>query len=176
MTVLETSRLTVRQLTPDDAEFVLRLLNEESFLRFVGDRGVRTLEDARKYILDGPIRSYERHGYGLSLVELKGDRRAIGICGLLNRDSLDDVDIGFALLPEFWGNGYAYESASAMLAFAVIEFDLDRVVAVTKPDNAASIRVLEKLGMRFERMVRLSEDATELQLFATSEQGGRAAG
>lgn len=127
---------------------------------------MRTLEDARKYLRDGPLDSYRRHGLGLYLVERKDDGAAIGICGLLKRDSLDDVDVGFAFLPRFWRRGYAFESAAAVLAHGRDSLGLSRIVAVTQSDNVASIRTLEKLGLDFERMVRLSDDEPELQLVA----------
>ena len=166
MKVLETSRLILRRLSIEDADFILDLVNEPSWLRFIGDKGVRTIADAREYILKGPVESYERFGFGLYLVELKRDGIPIGICGLIKRESLKDVDIGFAFLPKFWGNGYAYESASAVMAYGRSAFGLDRIVAVTTPDNHSSIKVLEKLGLRFEQMVKLSEDGPEIKLFA----------
>lgn len=167
MSVLDTDRLRLRHLTLEDADFILELVNEPSWLRFIGDRGVRTLDDARKYILTGPMESHQRFGFGLNVVELKkdGGRSPIGICGLIKREALPDVDIGFALLPKFWGQGYAYESASAVLAFAQRELGLRRIVAITNPDNVRSIRVLEKLGLRFQQMMRLSDDGPELKLF-----------
>ena len=165
MKVLETERLVLRRLTVEDAEFVLGLLNEPSFVRFIGDRGVRTIADAREYILKGAIGSYERHGFGMYLTELKEDRTPLGICGLLQRESLQDVDIGFAFMPQFWARGYAYESASAVMAYGKSTLGLSRIVAVTTPHNHGSIRVLEKLGMRFEQMTRLSEDGPELELY-----------
>lgn len=164
MKVLETTRLVLRWLEVEDAEFILALLNEPSFLRFVGDKGVRSIADARDYILHGPIASYERFGFGLFRTELKTGV-PIGICGLLKRDSLEDVDVGFALLPEYWGQGYAFEAASAVLTYARDVFALQRIVAITDPDNFASIKVLEKLGLRFERMVKLSEGTPEIKLF-----------
>jgi len=165
--VVETERLTLRRLEIGDAEFMLGLLNDPSFLRFIGDKGVRTLDDAREYILNGPVASYERFGFGLYLTALKGDRAAIGICGLLKRDSLKDVDVGFAFLPQFWSKGYAFEAASAVMAYGRNVLGLTRIVAITSPDNEASIRLLEKLGMRFEAMVRLSEESPEIRLFAS---------
>ena len=167
MKVLETTRLVLRWLEVEDAEFIFGLLNEPSFLRFVGDKGVRSIADARDYILHGPIASYERLGFGLFRTELKIGV-PIGICGLLKRDSLEDVDIGFALLPEYCGQGYALEAASAVLTYAREVFALQRIVAITDPDNFASIKVLEKLGLRFERMVKLSEGAPEIKLFGTA--------
>ena len=164
--VLETDRLVLRWLAVEDAEFILQLLNEPSFLRFVGDKGVRTIDDAREYILNGPLKSYERFGFGLYLTELKEPRLPIGICGLLKRDSLENVDGGFAFLPQCWRQGDAFESASAVMAHGRDVFGLDRIVAITSPENEGSIKVLEKLGLKFERTTKLSEDAPEVKLFA----------
>jgi RimJ/RimL family protein N-acetyltransferase len=165
--VLETDRLTLRHLSPDDAEFILELLNEPSFLRFIGDKGVRTLEDARNYILNGPVAMYNRLGFGLYLTELKEDGVPIAICGLIKRDGLEDVDIGFAFLPRFWAKGYAYEASSAVMAYGKDVLGLKRIVAITSLDNDASRKLLEKLGLRFERMVKLSEDTEEVRLFVS---------
>ena len=164
--VIETPRLALHRLTTDDADFILELLNEPSFLRFIGDKGVRTREDACRYILDGPMASYERFGFGLYRVERKDGGEPIGICGLLKRDSLEDVDVGFAFLPRFWSNGFAFESASAVLAHGRQTWGLKRILAITSPDNEASIRLLAKLGFRFERMARLSEETPEVKVFA----------
>jgi ribosomal-protein-alanine N-acetyltransferase len=166
-TVLETSRLRLRLISADDAAFILRLLNEQSFIQNIGDRNVRTLEDARAYILKGPIASYEKHGFGLWLLETRETGERIGICGLLKRDVLPDVDIGYALVPEFWSKGYAMESASAVLSYASGALGLKRVVAVVNANNQSSIRLLEKMGFAFEQMVRLAEDAPEIKLYAS---------
>lgn len=166
MSVIETERLILREMALDDAEFILGLLNQPSFLRHIGDKGVRTLDDARDYILNGPVESYQRNGFGLYLVESKESQAPMGICGLLKRETLDDVDVGFAFVPEFWSRGYAFESASAVLAYARDALGLERIVAVVSPGNQASIKLLEKLGLRFERMVRLSDDEPEIQLFS----------
>ena len=166
MTVLETARLRLGHLAPEDAGFILRLVNEPSWLRFIGDRGIRTLDQARNYIESGPMASYQRFGFGLYRVELTHDQIPIGICGLIKRQALPEVDLGFAFLPEFWGQGYASEAAAAVLTFAQTTLGLQRVVAITNPDNERSIRVLEKLGLRFERMVALAEASPELKLFA----------
>ncbi len=164
--ILETQRLRLRMLSVDDAAFVLRLLNQPSFIQNIGDRGVRNLDDGRAYILKGPIASYEKFGFGLWLIEKMPDALPIGICGLLKRDVLDDVDIGYALLPEFCSQGYALESASAVMTYAWEKLGLQRVVAVTNPNNESSIRLLEKMGFHYERMVRFSEDGPEIKLFA----------
>jgi RimJ/RimL family protein N-acetyltransferase len=164
--ILETERLRLRRLSVDDAEFILRLLNEPSFIQNIGDREVRTIEDARAYILKGPIASYEKFGFGLWIVEAKSPGLPIGICGLLKRDMLEDVDIGYALLPEFWSQGYAFESASAVMSYAREKLGAKRVLAVVNADNQRSIRLLEKMDFQYERMVRLAEDAPEIKLFA----------
>jgi len=165
MTPIETERLLLCQLTADDAPFILELLNEPSFLRFIGDKGVRTLDDARDYILKGPIDSYERRGFGLYLVKLRDGGVPIGICGLVKRDALEDVDIGFAFLPSFWSRGYALESAAAVMNYGRAVIGLNRIVGITDPDNASSIRLLEKLGLQFERMVQLPDNVGENKLF-----------
>jgi [ribosomal protein S5]-alanine N-acetyltransferase len=165
MDLLETARLVLRRLTEDDAEFILQLLNEPSFLRFIGDRGVRTLDDARAYVRNGPMASYAQFGFGLLLVSRKEDGAPIGICGLLKRDTLEDADVGFAFLPPHWSKGYAVESAMAVLVHGHAAFDLRRVVAIVQPDNLGSIRVLEKLGLRFERMIRMTADGPDIMLF-----------
>jgi RimJ/RimL family protein N-acetyltransferase len=163
----ETDRLRLRTLTPDDAEFMLGLLNESSFIQNIGDRGVRTIDDARSYILNGPVASYEKHGFGLWLVEVKESGAPIGICGLLKRDALDETELGYALMPEYWSKGYALESASAVMAYAREELGLKRVAAITDAGNESSIRLLEKIGFKYEGMIRLSDDAPELKLFAS---------
>ncbi|HSE36696.1 MAG TPA: GNAT family N-acetyltransferase [Blastocatellia bacterium] len=166
MRVLETQRLILRRLSDDDAEFILQLVNEPSFKKNIGDKGVRSIADALQYIETGPVASYDRFGFGLYLVVLKETGASIGICGLIKRESLEDVDVGYAFLPSFWSKGYAVEAASAVVSYGKQVFGLSRIIAITTPDNAGSIKVLEKLGLRFERMIRLSEDEPELKLFA----------
>ena len=165
--VLETQRLRLLRMAEEDAPFLLGLLNEPSFLRFIGDRGVRTEDDARAYVRNGPLASYRQHGFGLYTVTLKATAAPIGICGLLRRETLPAPDVGFAFLPAYWSQGYAYESARAVLDHGRDALGVTRVLAVTTVDNAASIRLLEKLGLRYARMVRLSNDAPALRLFST---------
>jgi RimJ/RimL family protein N-acetyltransferase len=165
LNILETERLLLRQFSAEDAEFILEQVNEPSFIQNIGDRGVRTLDDARAYISNGPVASYAKNGFGLFLVALKETGESIGMCGLIKRDTLNDVDIGYAFLPKFWGKGYAVEAARSVKAYAKDVIGLKRIVAITDPANEASIRVLEKIGLRFERMVRLSADDIELKLF-----------
>jgi len=167
MQITETARLALREFTAEDAPFILRLVNDPAWLRFIGDRGIRTLADAAAYIAQGPVASYARCGYGLWLVARKTDGAPLGMCGLLKRDTLEDADLGFAFLPEFGGQGYAHEAAAATLAHGRAACGLRRIVAITAPDNARSIRLLEKLGFRFERLVRLVPDKPETKLFAS---------
>jgi RimJ/RimL family protein N-acetyltransferase len=164
MTVLETERLILRHFNLDDAPFVLTLLNEPSFLQYIGDKKVRTIDDARQYITNGPRASYERHGFGLYRVELADSNTPIGMCGLLKRDELPDPDIGFAFLPDYWNKGFAFEAATAVLNYAREQLKLHRVLAIVNPDNDASIKLLEKLGLRFERM------NGEVKLYALPDQ------
>jgi RimJ/RimL family protein N-acetyltransferase len=170
MIVIRSERLRLRELELQDDEFILDLLNEAPFVRFIGDKGVRNLPDAREYILKGPMDSYRRFGFGLYLAMLADSALPIGICGLVKRDSLPDVDVGFAFLTRYWSRGYAAESAAAVLAYATQQLQLPRIVAITAPDNLASIAVLEKIGLRFERMVRLTENGAELKMFGPSPE------
>lgn len=165
--VLQTTRLILRRISLDDAAFILELLNDPAFVRNVGDKGVRTIDDARQYILKGPIENYERLRFGLYLVELQDTAVPIGICGLLKRETLEDVDIGFAFLPYHRSKGYAVESASAVMTYGRDVLGLKRIVAVTSRDNDSSANVLGKIGLRFERMIRLPHDEAELKLFAS---------
>lgn len=159
---MNTARLHLRRLEPSDAPFILRLVNEPSWLRYIGDRKVRTLDDARAYIEKGPMEMYGRLGFGLLLVEREG--APIGLCGLIQRDTLPDVDIGFAFVPEHWGQGYAAEAAEAVLADGRDRLGLSRVIAITSLDNDRSIHLLGKLGFRFERLIG-GPDGTQLRLF-----------
>jgi RimJ/RimL family protein N-acetyltransferase len=168
MIVLETERLVLRRLSADDAEFILQLLNQPSFLQYIGDKGVRNNDDAINYIQTGPVASYERFGFGLYLVELKDTAVPIGICGLLKRDTLPDVDVGFAFLPDYWSRGYAFEAAAAVMNYGKEVLGLRRIVAITSLDNDSSIRLLEKIGLKFEGLIQLAEDQPEVRLFGTS--------
>lgn len=164
MTPLTTDRLRLRRLTLDDAPFILDLVNQPSWLENIGDKGVHDLDGARDYLRNGPLAMYEDHGFGLYCIERADDGTAMGMCGLIKRDTLDDVDIGYALLPQYWGQGYAREAAHATLQHGLRDFGLQRVVAITSPGNASSARLLESLGFRLERMLSLSRD-DEVKLF-----------
>lgn len=164
--LLQTERLILRHLIVNDAPFILELLNEPSFIQNIADRGVRTLDDARTYLHNGPMASYQRHGFGLLAVELKATGEPMGMCGLIKRDNLPDVDIGFAFLPRYWGKGYAYEAAAAVLTYGREVHKLARIVAIVLPSNSGSINVLQKLGLTFEQMIIWDDDGAELKLFA----------
>lgn len=164
--VLVTERLRLRHATSADREFALALVNDSEFIRNIGDRGVRTLVDAERYLHDGPISSYEKFGFGMYIVELKDARTPIGFCGFVQRDWLPDVDIGFAFLPQYRSQGYALESARAVKAYGRDVLGLTRIVAIVSPANVDSIRLLEKIGLRFESMVRPANEDADIQLFA----------
>jgi len=169
--ILETPRLVLREFTHGDDAFVLRLLNEPSWLRFIGDRGVRDLAGAVRYLEDGPGASYARNGFGLWCVTPREGGGPVGMCGLIRRDTLPDVDLGFAFLPGAWGRGYAREAAAAVLAHARDVLGLKRILAITDPENTASIRVLERVGMRREGSVRMPGESIDLLLFAWPPAG-----
>jgi RimJ/RimL family protein N-acetyltransferase len=164
--VLVTQRLRLRHATTADREFALALVNDPDFVRNIGDRGVRTPADAERYLQDGPIASYEKFGFGMYIVELKDSHTPIGFCGFVRRDWLPDVDIGFAFLPQYRSQGYALESASAVKAYGCNVLGLRRIVAIVSPGNADSIRLLERLGLRFESTVRPVNENADIQLFA----------
>jgi RimJ/RimL family protein N-acetyltransferase len=168
--IFETERLLLREITLEDAPFILALVNDPDWLRFIGDRGVRSLEQAREYILRGPIAMYAQYGYGLWLATRKSDLQSVGLCGLLRRAGLADADLGFAVLPAFRSQGYTSEASAATLRYARRVVGLQRVAAITSTDNHASARVLERLGLKFEHMLRLPDDEEELKLFAIEWQ------
>ena len=151
MKILETERLALRHLSAGDAEFLIELLNDPAFIQNIGDRGVRTTADAHAYIQNGPAASYAKNGFGLSLVILKETGESIGVCGLIKRDALEDVDIGYAFLPRYRSMGYAVESTLAVKKYATDVIGLERLVAIVDPNNFSSIRVLEKIGFTFEK-------------------------
>lgn len=175
MIVLQTDRLILRYLTTDDAEFVLRLVNDPSFIANIGDRGIRSLEQATNYLLDGPMSSYRHHGHGPYMVALKAALVPIGLCGLLKRLQFDDVDLGYALLPEFWRQGFAFEAASAVLDYAYDSLNLPRTLGLVSPDNAPSIRLLEKLGFEFSELRQMKEDGppTAVYMHTSSRKRNR---
>lgn len=163
--VATTERLRLRHLVLDDAAFILELVNQPEWLRHIGDRNVRDLDAARAYLRNGPLAMYARHGFGMYAIELKSGGAPIGMCGLLKRDSLPDVDIGYALLTAHVGHGYALEAAGACVDLARRQFRLPRLIAMTLPDNTRSAQLLLRLGMQFERRFLHGDPAEELSLY-----------
>ena len=162
---LETPRLRLREFVADDAAFVLGLLNEPSFIEFIGDRGVRTLEDAGRYLREGPMKSYRENGHGLLRLSLAGDDTPIGMCGLVKRDTLPHPDIGFALLPQYWNQGYVTEAAAAAMRHGREALGLRTILGITSPANVRSITVLGKLGLHFIEEKPLGDRPEPLRVF-----------
>lgn len=160
--ILETERLRLRQFTLNDTKFIIELLNSPGWIEFIGDRNVKTEEQAIEYLKNGPLKSYAKNGHGLSLVETK-EGQPIGMCGIIKRDSLDNADIGFAFLPEFMGKGLAFEIANATLIYAFNILKVSKLLAITLPNNVKSIKLLEKIGMRFVKISRHNDE--DLMLF-----------
>jgi RimJ/RimL family protein N-acetyltransferase len=165
MKILETKRLSLRQLTLEDAGFLLELMNEPDFIKYVADRGLRKTADAAKYLSEKILPSYVSHGFGFCRVELKETSIAIGICGLVKRDTLDAPDLGFSILERFRGNGYAYEAAAAIMDYGRNVLGLAQILGVTAPQNRTSVRLLEKLGLSFQRKIHLEGYGLESLLF-----------
>ncbi len=163
MIVLETERLVLRWFDIKDAPFILELVNDPAWIQFIGDKRIKNLDDAKKYILNGPVDMYNKMGFGLYLVERKEDLTPLGMCGLIKRDSLEDVDIGFAFLEKFRSKGYGFESASAVIDYGVQNLGMKRIVAITTIDNINSGKLLEKVGLQFEKII--SDSREDLKLF-----------
>lgn len=173
--ILTTERLVIRPFTPGDAPFIVELVNDESWLRFIGDRHVHSIDDALRYLHDGPWAMQARHGFSLWAVDRRDDGSTVGMCGLVQREGLDDVDIGYALLPAHRGRGYAREAAAAALAHAFDTLGFKRIVAITDPDNHTSAAVLRSIGMRFERLVQLPRAGGASALYAAAQADASAA-
>jgi RimJ/RimL family protein N-acetyltransferase len=165
--VIKTPRLTIRRLTLADAAFIYDLVNQPSWLKFIGDKGINNLQDAQTYI-QSIFELYQKYGFGLYRVEISANAESIGICGLVKRESLQDFDIGFALLSQHEGNGYALESASAILRLAKDTFKLSRIAAICTPDNHSSIKLIEKLGFQLESSTSLDTNGKSLKLFTVT--------
>ncbi len=163
---MKTDRLLLRRFEQSDAAFIHRLMNEPAWIRYIGDRNITSLESAADYIDQKLVESYRVHGYGLYAIVTKGAGQTIGMCGLVNRPTLEDVDLGFALLEQFVGNGYALEAALAVLDHAKNEIGIKRVVAITNVDNDRSIKLLERLEMKFESLVQTTSNESDLRLYA----------
>ena len=152
--VINTERLILRKFTLSDASFMLELLNTPDWLRFIGDRNVYTIEQTEQYLLNGYLKSYETHGFGFYAVMLKETEELIGMCGLIKRETLEDVDIGFAFLPQFMGKGYGFEASCATLHYAQNVLKLEKIIAIVDPENEVSIALIKKIGLRFEKMIQ----------------------
>jgi ribosomal-protein-alanine N-acetyltransferase len=169
MKIIESERLRLRPFTLRDSDFIVELLNTEGWIKYIGDRNVKTTEEAKKYLLNGPMKSYEINGFGLSLVELKTTETPIGMSGLLKRDYLEHPDIGFAFLPGYMGKGYAYEMVKEMINHYLYEMKIEKIMAITLPGNFSSIKLLEKLGFSYEKKI-ISQDTNEqLSLYSTNK-------
>ena len=166
--VIATERLRLRKLTLDDAGLMFAVWNDSEFVRNVGDRGIRTLQEARDAMKKGALRLYEKYGYGPYRISLGDSDTPIGICGLFRRDGLEDPDIGYATLPDFCGRGYAYEAAIAVAEYAEAELGLERLIAIISPANTASIGLIRKLGFEFERMHTMPGDDDEICVYGKS--------
>lgn len=167
--IFGTARLELHKLTPADVDFIFELLNTPTWIKHIGDRGIKSLEHAADYIITGPMASYNKHGFGLWLMKLKTTQNPIGLCGLIKRDYLDDPDIGFALLPEYTGKGYATEAARGVMHLAFQELNLTKLLAFTSSDNQLSIAVIQKLGMKYMDMISIPNDPEKLMLFGISK-------
>jgi len=166
--IFETERLFIREFTEDDTDFIIDLLNSPGWLEFIGDRNVKNSEQASEYLKNGPIKSYKENGYGLSMVVLKESNKPIGMCGIINRDYLENPDIGFAFLPEYEGRGYAFEAAAGTIKHAKENYQISTVLAITVPANKRSINLLEKIGLRFVKYITTPNDSEELMLFSNN--------
>ena len=163
--ITETERLYLRRLNRDDAVFILDLLNQPSWLEYIGDKHVYNLNDAKKYIELAPMTMYDRYGFGLFLVCAKETSVPMGLCGLIKRDNLEDADLGYAFLPDYWQQGYALEAVLSILAYAKDTHHLTRVLALSKSTNSASKKLLKKVGFKFDRDLKLLEDEENLQIY-----------
>lgn len=167
--ILETERLYLREFDLGDSDFILELVNSPKWLEFIGDRNIKTTFEAKEYLKNGLLKGYKENGYGLWMVVLKGTDIPIGMCGLVNREILEDIDIGFAMLPEYLGLGYGFEIASATVRYAINNLKLNKIVAITNTDNIASIKLLNKIGLHFEKTLNLSKNDNVL-LFSTANK------
>jgi RimJ/RimL family protein N-acetyltransferase len=168
--ILETERLLLRRFTLDDAAFIIELLNTEGWIKYIGEKNVKTTDDARAYLENGPLKSYRNNGFGLALVELKADHAPIGMCGLINRDYLDHLDVGFAFLPSHAGHGYAFEIVKKTVEHALGELREEKLFAITLPENYSSIKLLTKLGFTYNKNFITPDTNEELCLYSITTE------
>jgi [ribosomal protein S5]-alanine N-acetyltransferase len=164
--ILNTNRLILREADPSDSQFFYELLNSPKWLKYIGDRGIKTLMNAEDYINDKLINSYKTNGFGLYVYELLESNKPIGICGFIKRDYLDSEDIGFALLPEYERKGYTYEISIAVLDYGEKNLSINKVYAITSKDNLASQELLKKLGFNFKSYVNEPDTDEELLIYS----------
>ncbi len=170
---METERLYLAPVTVDDSELMLAVWNDPAFIRNVADRGIRTVAQARAAIESGAQKLFEDYGYGPYSIALKSDGSLIGICGLFKRDNLDHPDIGFCVLPDYCGKGYAGEAAAAVVKHAQHELGIRELAAIVSPSNAPSIGLIRKLGLRFERMITMPGDDHAICLYSRTLTAGK---
>jgi RimJ/RimL family protein N-acetyltransferase len=168
--IIETERLFLKPFSPSDSSFIVELMNTEGWIKYIGDRNIKTISQAEEYLESGPGKSYRENGFGLSLVELKAEGTPIGMCGLIKRDYLDHLDIGFAFLPAYTGQGYAYEVAHKTIEHGFKQLRQKKILAITIPSNASSIKVLEKLGFIYDKTIVSKDTSEELFLFAIDKE------
>jgi RimJ/RimL family protein N-acetyltransferase len=165
--IFTTDRLRIRELNLHDTDFIIQLVNTPGWLKYIGDRNIKSEEQATRYLVEGPLTSYQENGFGLWLAELKENGQPIGMCGLLRRDYLDYPDIGFAFLPHFIGKGYAFEAAKEIISLGFTQFKLEKMCAITVPDNHLSIKLLEKIGMQYSHRIQAPVTHDELSVYCT---------
>jgi [ribosomal protein S5]-alanine N-acetyltransferase len=165
MTFIDTDRLSIRYMTVEDFRFIYRLLNEPTWIKYIGDKGIKTEDDAKNYIQTGPLQMYKDYGFGLYLVTLKETAVPIGLCGLIKRPSLENIDLGYAFLPEHTGKGYAFEATKAVMDYGKEQLSIEKLIAITTIDNIKSEKVLLKLGFSYDSLIKGTNDLEELKLF-----------
>lgn len=161
---ITTNRLLIRKLTLDDAEFIFELLNQNSWKKYIGNKNIKTIEDAKQYLIDNPLKMYETHGFGLWCVTKLYSKQPLGVAGIIKRDTLPLIDIGFAFLDRFAGHGYAYEACESILKYTQAQFHSEQILAIVKPENSKSIKLLDKLGFIFKEQVHLNPADDQLNL------------
>ena len=165
--ILETERLIISEISIEDAPFFYDLVNDPDWIQFIGDRNVKSIADAENYISTKIIPSYKKNGFGFYLVSIKSKNLPIGMSGLIDRDGLEYIDVGYAFLPEFRSKGYAFEATKAVLTFAKNDLKIDPIIAIANVDNIKSSKLLERLGLRFDKIIQLEDDAVKCRLYRT---------
>ncbi|CAV26369.1 GNAT family N-acetyltransferase [Vibrio atlanticus] len=168
MQAVETARLRLRMITPQDAAFIQRLYSSEDFLRYVGDKEITDAGKAVEYIENNILKMHQEKDVCLLVVEIKDSSTPIGVCGLIKRDTLESHDIGYGFVPEVYGQGFGLEAAQVIIEQAKHNADIDHLVAITTSDNIRSIALLTKLGFVFERVEEAINESVNLNLYGLS--------